>query len=276
MPAARAKVPSAKSTLGSGRDLCLASAIIASATASCRDLGAARRSRSISRRPRGSAPRYTACPKPGMRSPRRSESPTTRGASAASRAADSSVSTASEAPPCSVPLTAPSPADTTAYGSARADAAVRAASVDAASSWSASNTSEADITPAIGRDRRRSHSLVHSRPATDAGSAGGVLRGGRQSTMPAMIDRPAAITAGRSRCSRSGSTTAIAGTSTCIRSSGSRSAGSASWTPRPAVSAASGARHAGAPGSPNAPVHSSSATSSNVRARASPIASCPR
>ena len=81
MPATRARVATAKSMFGSGRDLRLASASTASATASCPDFGAARRTRSSSRTARGSPAGYAKCPKPGICSPRRSSSPTTRGTS---------------------------------------------------------------------------------------------------------------------------------------------------------------------------------------------------
>jgi citrate synthase len=55
-------------------------------------------------------------------------------ASAGCPAARSMVSAPNEAPPCSAPPMAPRPLATTAYGSARTEAATRAASVDAASS----------------------------------------------------------------------------------------------------------------------------------------------
>ena len=134
MPATRAKVAMAKSMFGSGRDFCLTSASTASATASWPDFGAARRTKSSSTTARGSPPRYTKCPKPGTLSPRRSSSATTRGTSSGPLAAAISVSTPSDAPPCSAPLIAPRPVPTTAYGSARTEAAARAASVEAASS----------------------------------------------------------------------------------------------------------------------------------------------
>ena len=60
--------------------------------------------------------------------------------------------------------------------------------------------------------------------------------------MPAMMLRPAAHTAGGSRCRRSGSVAAMAGTITCNRSSGSVPAGSAACAARPAATAAGVAR----------------------------------
>jgi hypothetical protein len=165
MPATRARVAMAKSMFGSGRDLRLTSARTASATASCPDFGAARRTRSSSRTARGSPVRYTKCPNPGTFSPRRSSSPTTRGTSSGPAAAASIASAPSDAPPCSAPPTAPIPVATTAYGSARTDAAARAASVDAASSWSASRTSAADRARRSAGLARRSHSRGHNRSA---------------------------------------------------------------------------------------------------------------
>ena len=61
--------------------------------------------------------------------------------------------------------------------------------------------------------------------------------------MPAMMLRPAAHTAGGSRCKRSGSVAAMAGTITLNRSSGSVPAGSAACAARPAATAAAVARH---------------------------------
>ena len=61
--------------------------------------------------------------------------------------------------------------------------------------------------------------------------------------MPAMMFRPAAITADRSSWSRSGSVAAMAGTMTWSRSRGSVPAGSAACAARPAASATGRARH---------------------------------
>ena len=70
MPATRARVAIARSMFGSGRDFRLTSARTASATASCPDFGAARRTRSNSRTARGSPVRYTKWPNPGHLLPR--------------------------------------------------------------------------------------------------------------------------------------------------------------------------------------------------------------
>jgi len=101
--------------------------------------------------------------------------------------------------------------------------------------------------------------------------------------MPAMMFRPAAMTAGESRCSRSGSVAAMAGTITRSRSSGKVPSGSAACAPLPAATAAWVACHVASslpalflPSLPRAPVHSHPATSSNGRHSASLVTSMPR
>jgi len=69
MPATLAMVAMAKSMFGAGSDFPLTSARTASATASCADFGAARRTRSSSKMARGSPARYTKWPNPGTFSP---------------------------------------------------------------------------------------------------------------------------------------------------------------------------------------------------------------
>ena len=93
--------------------------------------------------------------------------------------------------------------------------------------------------------------------------------------MPAMMFRPAAITAERSSWSRSGSVAAMAGTMTWSRSSGRVPAGSAACAARPAASAA-GRDRQGSRADRNSPVQSSSATSSKVRLTARRVTSRPR
>jgi hypothetical protein len=134
IPATLASVASAKSMFGSGSARRRVSSTTAAATAYRAERGAAFLTRSSRAFARGSGWSEKS-PIPGIRSPRRSRSPTTRAASAGSRAAASMVSAPSEAPPyCREVPSAPSPVATTAYGSARTDAAIRAANVDAASS----------------------------------------------------------------------------------------------------------------------------------------------
>ena len=94
--------------------------------------------------------------------------------------------------------------------------------------------------------------------------------------MPAIRPRAAAITAGRSSCSRSRSVTARAGTITCSRSSGYVPGGSAAWAAVPAATASGVACQGPAGASSSEPVHSRFATSSKLRWVASAIASCPR
>ena len=95
--------------------------------------------------------------------------------------------------------------------------------------------------------------------------------------MPPMMACPAAITAGGSRCSRSGSAAASAGTMTWSRSSGSVPGGRAAWAALPAWTASGVARHGlSALAAVSDPVHSSAATSSKARSRARSSASRPR
>jgi hypothetical protein len=95
--------------------------------------------------------------------------------------------------------------------------------------------------------------------------------------MPAMMLRPAATTAGGSRCKRSRSVAAMAGTITRSRSSGSVPSGSAACAPLPAATASAVACHGDvAPSLPRLPVHSQPATSSNGRHSASLVTSMPR
>ena len=92
-----------------------------------------------------------------------------------------------------------------------------------------------------------------------------------------MMVRPAATTAGGSRCSRSGSVAAIAGTITRSRSSGSVPSGSAAWAAVPAATASWVASHGwAAPPLSRPPVHSQAATSSKGRHSASLVTSMPR
>jgi hypothetical protein len=282
---------------GSGSDLRRTSATTAETTAYREDLGAAFLIRSRSSAARGSPELCTKSPKPGMRSPRRSWSPTTRAASDGSRAEASMASAASDAPPlgmplcsplsCIVPPSAPRPVAMTAYGSARTEAATRAAKVEAASSWSASSASAARRAPTRPGSGRFGQILYQNRPAmppsairaagapdSDAAAEPG---SGRQSTMPAMMFRPATITAGGSRCSRIGSVADIAGTMTLSRSSGSVPSGSAACAFVPAAIASGVACHgSAAPAFPRLPVHSQPATSSNGRHSASLVTSMPR
>lgn len=97
--------------------------------------------------------------------------------------------------------------------------------------------------------------------------------------MPAMMLRPAAITAGGVSCSRKGSAAASAGTITCSRSSGSAPAGSAAWAAVAAAWPPPAGRHHPAwlsPGPGSIPVHSSPATSSKLHRAARFVASRPR
>jgi hypothetical protein len=118
-----------------------------------------------------------------------------------------------------------------------------------------------------------------SRPDGTPGAApaAGEAGSGRQSTIPAMMLRPAATTAGASRCSRSGSVAAIAGTMTRSRSSGRVPSGRAACAPLPAATASAVACQGWAvPSLPRLPVHSQPATSSNGRHSASLVTSMPR
>jgi hypothetical protein len=293
IPATLVKVARAKSMFGSGRARRRVSSSTAAATEYLEDLGAAFFTRSSSAFARGSA-LCAKSQKPGIRSPRRNRSPTTRTASVDSRAAASIVSAPREAPPSATarrglesmtPPSAPRPVATTAYGSARTDAAIRAAKVDAASSWSASRAIAARSAPSSPGSGRFGQILYQNRPAIppsasrapDADAAGGWPGSGRQSTIPAMMLRPAATTADGSRWSRSGSVAAIAGTITRSRSSGRVPSGRAACAPLPAATASGVARHGCvAPSLPRPPVHSQPATSSNGRQSASLVTSMPR
>ena len=180
------------------------------------------------------------------------------------------------------PLTTPSPAPITAYGSARALAATRAPSVEAASSWSASRTSAALSTstltghaapageggPQPGGDRCRGVPSADREP-------GRRPRGGSPSasTMVAIAWRPAAATAGGSRFGRNGSAAAAQ-----ARAMRSRSAGGTSSAVESAGIAAmsTGSTPTARARRPSRPSQSSSATCSNVCSPASSATSWPR
>jgi hypothetical protein len=98
MPATLDNVASAKSMFGSGSDRRRVSSRTAAATAYLVDRGAAFFTRSSRAFARGSG-LDAKSPRPGICSPRRSSSPTTRAASAGSRADASIVSAPSDAPP---------------------------------------------------------------------------------------------------------------------------------------------------------------------------------
>ena len=155
--------------------------------------------------------------------PRRSRSPTTRGAPAGSWAAASMASAPSEAPPCSAPPSAPSPV---------ADHGVRVGPDRRGDPGGQGGRGQF----VVGQQHQRGTQRAEQRgraagPGTAWARAGRRScppgrpspspAAGRQSTMPPMMACPAAITAGGSRCSRSGSAAASAGTMTWSRSSGS-------------------------------------------------------
>src|SRR6185437_10981914 len=95
---------------------------------------------------RGSPSLNTECPNPGSTCCHRRVS-ATASSGPLTAASTSNRYASSLAPPCSGPASAASPARTASYGSARVDAATRTATVDVASSWSASSTIAASTAP---------------------------------------------------------------------------------------------------------------------------------
>ena len=176
-----------------------------------------------------------------------------------------------------------SPADTTAYGSALTEAATRAATVDAASSWSASSTSAASSTPT----RPGSGSAVDSpshrraaiRPAAGAGPGatrgGGGSRPGRRSGTGRRRSRPRGGAPGAARPRRPGRPRSPGSAPAAAPSPGGRPGpgDQPPGRPRPPARAAGRARRGG---SGNRPVQSHSATSSKLRVPARSVTATPR
>ena len=273
--------------LGSGSARRCASATTALATASRGESGACSAMTWSSSRARGSPDLYTKWPKPGIRSPRRSSSPTTRGASAgpAGRRQHDLGAERGAAVQGAADGAQAGGHDRVRVGAHRGghpggqrgggqlvvgQQHQRRAAARPARPGARLGPAHSRPAPAARRSSPPSSGPPASGLSPRRAGPAAPVPGGRQSAIPAISARPAAITAGRSRCRRSGSVAARAGTMTWSRSSGRVAAGSAAWAAAPAASAACARGHArpgpGRP-APASPVHSSSATSSKRAGR---------
>ena len=166
-----------------------------------------------------------------------------------------------------MPLTAASPAANARYGPGHVDPATRTASVDVASSWSASRTNARSRTRASCGGGSGCHAAA-SRAATEP--ADGTLRAGRVRSTSGATPRSRRAAAGGSSepcCAPSPPATA-----TSVPTSLTPTAAAIRAAIR--TSRGSGSGHSVAAGS--SPVHSSSATCSNVAVRARSATSRPK